>query len=78
MQFALLAWMFFCLATGAWSQTRIKLNVVYPAVTGVMTALWTAAEAKAFQKYGLDVNLLYSFAKRARDDDHMLVRKENR
>ena len=26
---------------------------------GVMTALWTAAEAKAFQKYGLDVSLLY-------------------
>jgi NitT/TauT family transport system substrate-binding protein len=24
-----------------------------------MTALWTAAEAKAFQKYGLDVSLLY-------------------
>jgi NitT/TauT family transport system substrate-binding protein len=59
MQFALLAWIFFCLATSAWSQTRIKLNVVYPAVTGVMTALWTAAEAKAFQKYGLDVSLLY-------------------
>ena len=59
MQLALLAWVFFCLATSAWSQTRIKLNVVYPAVTGVMTALWTAAEAKAFQKYGLDVSLLY-------------------
>jgi NitT/TauT family transport system substrate-binding protein len=59
MQFALLAWIFFCLTTSAWSQTRIKLNVVYPAVTGVMTALWTAAEAKAFQKYGLDVSLLY-------------------
>ena len=37
----------------------MKLNVVYPAVTGVMTALWTAAEAKAFQRYGLDVSLLY-------------------
>jgi len=43
----------------AWSQTRTKLNVVYPAVTGVMTALWVAAESKAFQKYGLDVSLLY-------------------
>src|SRR4030095_10899043 len=42
-----------------WSQTRTKLNVVYPAVTGVMTALWVAAESKAFQKYGLDVSLLY-------------------
>ncbi|HEX5605564.1 MAG TPA: ABC transporter substrate-binding protein, partial [Candidatus Binatia bacterium] len=59
MQLALLAWVFYCLATSAWSQTRIKLNVVYPAVTGVMTALWTAAEAKAFQKNGLDVSLLY-------------------
>jgi NitT/TauT family transport system substrate-binding protein len=43
----------------AWSQTRTKLNVVYPAVTGVMTALWVAAESNAFQKYGLDVTLVY-------------------
>ena len=64
MQLALLAWVFFCLATSAWSQPRIKLNVVYPAVTEVMTALWTA-EAKAFQKYGLDGMLTH-------------VRKENR
>ena len=42
-----------------WSQTRTKLNVVYPAVTGVMMGLWVAAESKAFQKYGLDVSLLY-------------------
>ena len=46
-QLALLAGVFFCLATSSWSQTRVKLNVVYPAVTGVMTALWTAAEVKA-------------------------------
>ena len=59
MQLAFLAWAFFCLADSAWSQTPAKLNVVYPAVTGVMTALWTAAETKAFPKYGLDVNLLY-------------------
>ena len=58
-QLALLAGVFFCLATSSWSQTRVKLNVVYPAVTGVMTALWTAAEVKAFQRYGLDVSLLY-------------------
>jgi hypothetical protein len=32
---------------------------------GVMTALWTAAEAKAFQKYGLDGMLTH-------------IRKENR
>jgi len=59
MRLALLAWAFFCLADSAWSETASKLNVVYPAVTGVMTALWTAAETKAFQKYGLDINLLY-------------------
>jgi len=58
-QLALLAGIFFCLATSSWSQTRVKLNVVYPAVTGVMIALWTAAEVKAFQRYGLDVSLLY-------------------
>src|ERR1051325_10146929 len=58
-QLALLAWVLFCLGTSAWSQPRMKLNVVYPAVTGVMTALWTAAAAKAFQRYGLDVSLLY-------------------
>ena len=58
-QLALLAGIFFCLATSSWSQTRVKLNVVYPAVTGVMTALWTAAEVKSFQRYGLDVSLLY-------------------
>ena len=56
-----LAGVFFWFAShqNAWSQTRTKLNVVYPAVTGVMTALWVAAESKAFQKYGLDVSLLY-------------------
>jgi NitT/TauT family transport system substrate-binding protein len=43
----------------AWSQTANKLNVVYPAITGVMTGLWVAAESKAFQKYGVDVTLLY-------------------
>ena len=40
-----------------WSQTGTKLNVVYPAITGVMTGLWVAAESRAFQKYGLDVTL---------------------
>jgi len=57
----LLAGMFLWLTSDqlAWSQTRTKLNVVYPAVTGVMMGLWVAAETKAFQKYGLDVSLLY-------------------
>jgi NitT/TauT family transport system substrate-binding protein len=41
------------------SETAGQLNVVYPAITGVMTALWVASESKAFQKYGLETTLLY-------------------
>ncbi len=41
------------------AQTRTKLNVVYPAISGINTALWTASEANTFQKYGLDVTLVY-------------------
>ena len=41
------------------AQTVTKLNVVYPAITGVMTALWVGAESKAFQKHGVDITLLY-------------------
>jgi len=57
----LLLGIFLCLAPyrSAWAQAPSKLNVVYPAVTGVMTGLWVAAESKAFQKHGLDVSLLY-------------------
>ena len=57
----LLAGMFLWLTSQqqVWSQTRTKLNVVYPAVTGVMMGLWVAAETQVFQKYGLDVSLLY-------------------
>ncbi|MBI2998684.1 MAG: ABC transporter substrate-binding protein [Deltaproteobacteria bacterium] len=51
---------FLCLAVHpAWPQTRPKLNVVYPAISGINAALWTAAEANSFQKYGLDVTLVY-------------------
>ena len=32
------------------SETSIHLNVVYPAITGVMTALWVASESKTFAK----------------------------
>ena len=42
-----------------WAQTANKLNVVYPAITGVMTALWVGAESKAFQKHGVEITLLY-------------------
>ena len=56
----LLVFSLLCLAVHpAWSQTRPKLNVVYPAISGINAALWAAAEANSFQKYGLDVTLVY-------------------
>jgi len=38
---------------------RTKINVIYPALTGVMTALWVAAESKSLQTENLDPALLY-------------------
>lgn len=46
-------------AQRAWPQGRTKLNVIYPAISGVNNALWVAAEANTFGKYGLEVTLLY-------------------
>ncbi len=49
-----------CLMTApAWSQGKTKLNVIYPAISGISSALWVAAEANTFAKYGLEVTLLY-------------------
>lgn len=49
-----------CLAPRpVWPQSRPKLHVVYPAISGINTALWTAAEANSFGKHGLDVTLVY-------------------
>jgi ABC-type nitrate/sulfonate/bicarbonate transport system substrate-binding protein len=42
-----------------WCQSRIKLNVNYPAISGVIAGLWVAAEANYFDKYGLDAKLVY-------------------
>jgi NitT/TauT family transport system substrate-binding protein len=42
-----------------WAQGQTKLNVIYPAISGVSNALWVAAEANTFAKYGLEVTLLY-------------------
>jgi NitT/TauT family transport system substrate-binding protein len=39
--------------------SRVKMNVNYPAIGGLVTALWVAAEGKIFEKYGLEVNPLY-------------------
>lgn len=47
------------LARPVWAQGPTKLNVIYPAISGVNTALWVAAEAKIFSKYGLEVALVY-------------------
>ena len=43
----------------AWPQPRTRLNVVYPAISGINAALWFAAETRAFEKYGLEVKLIY-------------------
>src|SRR5690242_21748119 len=49
-----------CLAvTSSWSQSRTKLNVIYPAISGINAPLWYATEQKIFPKYGLDVELIY-------------------
>lgn len=36
-----------------------KINVSYGAISGSMAQTWVAKEAKLFEKYGLDVNLVY-------------------
>jgi NitT/TauT family transport system substrate-binding protein len=46
-------------AAPAWSQTRTKLNVIYPAISGINAPLWYSVENKLFEKYGLQVDLIY-------------------
>ena len=43
----------------AWCQAKLKLIINYPAISGVIAGLWLAAEANYFDKYGLDVKLIY-------------------
>src|SRR4029077_5118330 len=47
------------IATSRWSQTRMKLHVIYPAISGINAPLWYATEQNLFPKYGLDVELIY-------------------
>lgn len=55
-----LAFLLGCLLTApVWSQGKTKLNVIYPAISGISSGLWVAAEANTFGKYGLEVTLLY-------------------
>ena len=53
------ALMFYLIAPSAWAQTRAKLHVVYPAISGINAPLWYATEQNLFQKYGLEVELIY-------------------
>ena len=46
-------------AASAWSQTRTKLNVIYPAISGINAPLWYTTEQKLFPRYGLEVELIY-------------------
>lgn len=46
-------------ASSAWCQARTKLNVIYPAISGINAPLWYATEQNIFPKYGLDVELIY-------------------
>jgi NitT/TauT family transport system substrate-binding protein len=47
------------IANPVWSQTRTKLHVIYPAISGINAPLWYATEQNVFPKYGLDVELIY-------------------
>ena len=49
----------FTITTPASAQTRTKLNIIYPAISGINTPLWYATEQNFFPKYGLDVELIY-------------------
>src|SRR5215470_8650585 len=39
--------------------TPEKINASYGAISGTMSPIWVAKEARLFEKYGLDLNLLY-------------------
>ena len=58
--FVVTAILLMCLtASSAWPQARTKLNVIYPAISGINAPLWYATEQNLFPKYGLDVELIY-------------------
>lgn len=44
---------------GLTQASRVELKVNYPAIGGLSTALWVAAEARSFEKYNLKVDPLY-------------------
>jgi len=42
-----------------WANAADKINASYGAISGSMAQTWVAKDAKLFDKYGLDVNLVY-------------------
>jgi len=46
-------------AQSARPQTRTKLHVIYPAISGINAPLWYATDTNLFQKYGIEVELIY-------------------
>lgn len=36
-----------------------RINIIYPSISGLVLGLWTTQESGLFDKYGLDVNLIY-------------------
>ena len=47
------------LASSVSATAAEKINASYGAISGSMAQTWVAKEAKLFEKYGLDVNLVY-------------------
>ena len=56
--FALVVFALLLIAPLAHAQTT-KLRVAYPTTVGSMGVLWVAKDAGLFEKYGLDVTLIY-------------------
>ena len=46
-------------STGAWAQGLQKIVAAYSSLSATQAVLWLAKEAGSFQRYGLDVELIY-------------------
>jgi NitT/TauT family transport system substrate-binding protein len=56
----IVAYVFACqLSSGVSAAAAEKINASYGAISGSMAQTWVAKEAKLFEKYGLDLNLVY-------------------
>lgn len=50
---------FFVVADVNSAQTPLKSRAAYTVISGILTPIWLAAEERAFQKYNLDVELVF-------------------